>query len=131
MARKLTKAQQQERADAITRLREVLKPGDTVYTIVRRVGRTGMSRDITPLIFRNGEPFYLGRLAALALGRSIGDKDQGVRVQGCGMDMCFELVYTLAATVFANDVHAGVTLEPVADALVDRARGYWLTERGL
>lgn len=128
---KLTKAQKEARQSAITRLREVLKPGDTVYTIVRRVGRTGMSRDITPLTFRNGEPFYLGRLAAEALGWSIGDKDHGVRINGCGMDMSFHLVYTLAATIFDADCINGQCLAPVPDSLVTRSRGYWLTERNL
>lgn len=35
-----------ERQDAITKLREWIKPGDTVYTILDSVSRSGMSRHI-------------------------------------------------------------------------------------
>ena len=42
----MTKAQMAERDEAIANLREILKPGDTVYTILRHVSKSGMSRVI-------------------------------------------------------------------------------------
>lgn len=35
----MTKAQKQEQADAIAKLREWLKPGDTVYTVLEHVSQ--------------------------------------------------------------------------------------------
>ena len=44
---KLTKAQQTERDEARGMLLKILSPGDTVYTIVRHVSRSGMQREIS------------------------------------------------------------------------------------
>ena len=42
----MTKAKKAEQAEAIARLREWIKPGDTVYTILDHVSSSGMSRAI-------------------------------------------------------------------------------------
>ena len=42
----MTKAQQAERDEAREKLRKWLKPGDTVYTVLRHVSRSGMMRTI-------------------------------------------------------------------------------------
>lgn len=90
-----------EQQEAIERLREWLKPGDTVYTIIRHVSRSGMQREISlKLLRRDGEvPYHLDGNVALALGDRIGKHD-GVIVGGCGMDMGFHVVYNLSATLF-------------------------------
>ena len=46
---KRTKAAEAERAEAIAKLREWIKPGDTVYTVLDSVSRSGMSRHIRVL----------------------------------------------------------------------------------
>jgi len=40
----MTKSQQSERDQYIAKLREALKPGDTLHTVLRSVSRSGMSR---------------------------------------------------------------------------------------
>ena len=40
------KAQSAERDAAITQLLEWVKPGDTVFTVLRHVSRSGMQREI-------------------------------------------------------------------------------------
>ena len=40
------KAKQAERAEALERLREWVKPGDTLFTILRHVSRSGTQRTI-------------------------------------------------------------------------------------
>jgi hypothetical protein len=45
-----TKAKQAEVAEAIAQLREWIKPGDTVYTILDSVSRSGMSRQIRVIV---------------------------------------------------------------------------------
>lgn len=96
----MTKAQKEERQKAIDQLREWLKPGDTVYTILRNVSRSGMSREIgIVLIDKEGRTLHPNYSVAKALGERQGKRD-GVIVGGCGMDMGFHLVYNLGATLF-------------------------------
>lgn len=100
----LTKKAQkeQERQEAKAWLRDRLKSGDTVYTILRRVGRTGMSRDISlVMIGKDGRPHDFSCKAAKACGYSVGDS-LGCRVDGCGMDMGFSLVYGLAFELYGD-----------------------------
>lgn len=111
MARR-TKAEVEE---AVQSLRETLKPGDEVWCILRHVSRSGMSRVIELVIpgecrwtDRHGKkrktmrPLFLGYNAAIALGRPYNEKHGGVRMDGCGMDMGFALVYDLAAVLFGD-----------------------------
>lgn len=95
-------AKQQEREDAVRELREILKPGDTVFVSLKHVSRSGMSRVIMPLVIRDNEPRYLGWTVAKATGRTYNRNHEGVNVGGCGMDMGFELVYTLSRYLFPD-----------------------------
>ena len=110
-----------ERDEAIERLRGWLKPGDTVHVICRHVSRSGMMRILSPIKMeaceqcrgtglqetgsacgycRSGvQTAHLGYNVARALGWRP-DKDQGVYVHGCGMDMGFHLVYELSHVLF-------------------------------
>lgn len=101
MAR-LTKAQQQERDEAITRLREWLKPGDTVYCILRHVSRSGMLRVIDLAATVNGETVNIGRTAAVAMADPYDYDRRGIRIPGAGMDMGFALVYNLGRTLWPS-----------------------------
>jgi hypothetical protein len=79
-----------EQSAAIEKLRETFKAGDTVYTVLRHVSRSGMQRSISVLDKGNND---ISWLVARALGRTIDQKNGGVKVTGYGMDMGFELVY--------------------------------------
>lgn len=101
----MTKAQQAERTEALARLQEWLRPGDTVYTILRHVSRSGMQRTIAPVVFLDGRadnPRFLYWNVALALGMTPDRHREGVKVGGGGMDMGFHLVYELSARLFPN-----------------------------
>ena len=86
---------------AIAQLREILKPGDTVYTVLRHVSASGMSRRIDVYTIRNDRPQFLTGYSAHALGWKWGHK-AGIVVGGCGMDMGFHLVYCLSRTLFPD-----------------------------
>lgn len=109
MARQ-TKAQQTEQQEAIDRLRAILTRGQTVYTKVDHVSRSGMLRHISVYVMAEYEragrkecaPQNISYWVALAIGNTRAE-DGGVKVGGCGMDMGFHLVYTLAATIFRDD----------------------------
>jgi len=96
----MTKQAKQEQAEAVTRLREILKPGDTVHTILRTVSRSGMQRTISAVIVEDGIPHDYSFLVAQATGSRL--KDGAVVMGGCGMDMGFALVHELSYALFGK-----------------------------
>lgn len=120
-----THTERTERAQhARTMLLKMLKPGDTVYTVLRHVSKSGMQRRIDCYaIGKDRRLQYLsGYMEALGLGKR-GKKDQGLVVNGCGMDMGFHLVYGLGTTLWPNGTkkpHGTRNGEP------DSASGYAL-----
>jgi hypothetical protein len=97
-------AKERERQEAIERLREFVKPGDTLTTVLRDRSSSGMSRsiDVFLLSCERGrvQTQWLSRLAATALDWTFDERREAVRVHGAGMDMGFHLVYELAGTLF-------------------------------
>ena len=85
--------------EKIQTLRKVLKPGDTVYTVLRYVSRSGMYRVISLLIVKKGEIKCIDYLAAELL-EGWDRKHEGCKASGCGMDMGFHLVYNLGRVLF-------------------------------
>ncbi|MFA6167822.1 MAG: hypothetical protein WC700_14470 [Gemmatimonadaceae bacterium] len=89
------------RQDAIDRLRAILRGVDTLYTSIASASRSGMSRHIKVYALRKPGPEWLAGYAARALDWPL-TSDDGVRVDGCGMDMGFHLVYSLSSVLFGN-----------------------------
>lgn len=93
-------------AEAILHLRDVLKPGDTVYTVLRHVSRSGMSRNIDLYYVRDGAPVWISAYVGHAIGspqsRKNWERSQGLTVGGCGMDMGFHIVYNLGRVLFRD-----------------------------
>jgi hypothetical protein len=96
------------------RLRELFaeqgKP--TVYTVLRHVSQSGMSRDISLKTVEDGQIRDITYTVAEALGEKIKYKNgQGViRVGGCGMDMGFHLVYSLSSVLYGHEERGGYKL---------------------
>jgi hypothetical protein len=98
----MAKAQKAERDAAVARLREWLRPGDTVHTILRHVSRSGMQREIgVVLLGADGSDLHPNYLVAKALTERLGQHD-GIIVRGCGLDMGFHLIYSLARTLWPD-----------------------------
>lgn len=98
-----------ERTEAIEKLREIIKPGDTLYTVLRHVSSSGMSRVISVVsVSPDGDIRNLDYLIS-QLGHyrrtPISAKHDGLKVGGAGMDMGFAVVYDVSHTVF-NDGYA-------------------------
>jgi hypothetical protein len=102
MEKTISKAQEKrnEQENALRVLREALKPGDTVSTILRHVSRSGMMRSISLIVARDGEPWDISYFAARVLDDRIDERRGGIRTGGCGMDMGFHLVYSLSRRLF-------------------------------
>ena len=82
------------------KLLKLVKPGDTVYTILRHVSRSGMSRVIDLLVMSEGSPRSISGYAAEVCNNKL-DRDRwGLRIGGTGMDMGFALVYNLSYLLF-------------------------------
>lgn len=99
------------RIELMNDLRAWMPKGSTVYTILRSRARSGMSRVISPVVLQpktydsgcdvkwEAEPIFPEYKVAQLLGLGL-DKNQGIKIQGCGMDMGFHLVYTLASILY-------------------------------
>ena len=88
--------------EAINKLHEVLKPGNTVYTDLKHVSRSGMYRRLAVYVIRDNEPRWLTYWVASALGWRFDKKHETLGVSGCGMDMGFHTVYSLSAALFPD-----------------------------
>lgn len=80
------------------RLLSFIKPGDTIYCILRHVSRSGMQREISLL---TSDMRNIDYLVSPLLGNRIG-KHNGLVIGGCGMDMGFSLVYSLGYALFPD-----------------------------
>ena len=86
----------------IETLRENLAPGQTIYTVLRRRSASGMSRSISLVVVRDGSIWDITYFAARALDHKVDQKNGGVKVSGCGMDMGFHLVYELGRCLWSE-----------------------------
>jgi hypothetical protein len=82
-------------------LLNILKKGDTVYTVLRHVSRSGMMRRIDLYTFQDSKKIYLTGYFAMMRGET--PPRDGYRVGGCGMDMGFHLVHGLSYRLFGDD----------------------------
>lgn len=99
----MTKAEKQEQIEAIASLHARLKPGSKVYTKVTHVAKSGMSRSIQAFyVDSNGDICEITWLAAMALDLRLDHKNGGVKMGGCGMNMCFALVYELGSVMWPH-----------------------------
>jgi hypothetical protein len=89
-----------DRNEAIAELRKLgVRPGAKILTKVTHVARSGMSRTIACYIVKGGEVHDISHLVARATGHTCG-ADGAVKIGGCGMNMCFALVYALGRVMF-------------------------------
>lgn len=98
----MTKQDETAREASIKHLRKMLKPGATVYTILKHVSRSGLSRVIDVVMLgRDERGVHLRGYAAEAIGYPL-DPRGGLRVNGAGMDMGWHLVTVLSATLYPD-----------------------------
>lgn len=78
--------------------------GSTIYTIIRSVSASGMSRTMSFKVIKDGELCDVTYYVAGLLDYSLNDYHgfNTIRVSGCGMDMAFHVVSGVASVLF-ND----------------------------
>lgn len=81
-------------------LRRLLPPGTTVYTILRHVSRSGMSRRVDVVIRTDeGLQNITWKTARAMPGAYRQGQDGALVVGGCGFDAGFDVVYGLGRTL--------------------------------
>ena len=123
---------EQEKQDAIATLLQWVKPNDVIYTSVKSVSSSGISRQIACYIaYTNNQgqarvkeiTWHIARACDLKLGSKC-----GLVVGGCGMDMAFSVVYNLGCILWPNgtpEPHGRRNGEP------DSCGGYALKKESL
>ena len=91
--------------EAIAKLKEAIKEGDTLYTQLKHVSKSGMTRHIAVRFLKDDYPYDYTYLVAKAIDGKISDKYNGIKRGGCGMDMGFDLIYHLSYVLY-NDGYA-------------------------
>jgi len=115
------KQQKQESYDYAKKqlLEYFVTEGDTIYTVLRSVAPSGMSRTMSLKVAKNGKILDLTYYASVVLDYPLVEVNgsRALRVGGCGMDMGFHAVYSLARVLFrdkyegqADAVDAGYSL---------------------
>jgi hypothetical protein len=112
LTKKEIKNQAQEEAKA--RILELLDTGaerPTIYTILRKVSSSGMSRQISLKVIKEGVLYDITYSTAILLDLPLVEGfNRAIRVNGCGMDMGFDLVYGISSRLFAGQERAGYTI---------------------
>ncbi len=109
----MAKYSKAEVEEARAKLRDWLKPGDTVYTVIDHVSRSGMSRNIRVVVLKadgkGKEPVALhpNHSVAVVLGYGRAKRGDGLVVGGCGMDMGFHIVHSLGYALWGKEASEG------------------------
>lgn len=80
----------------------LVSPGDTVYTVIRSVAKSGMSRTLSLFVVKDGKLRNVTWDVSRILGYPLSDVNghRALRVNGAGMDMGFHVVYSLSHELF-------------------------------
>jgi len=89
-----------ETLEAVEKLKQFIKPGDTVYTILRNVSRSGMSRRLTCHAKTPDGLMNITYWVAKACGETL--KDAELYVTGCGQDMGYAVVHNLGYVMYPD-----------------------------
>ena len=90
-----------EQEETKTKLLELIEPGSTIYTILRHVSASGMSRVIDVLMIGGeGKIYNIAYNVAKLLDDKLDKKYDGIKIGGCGMDMGYHIVHSLGNALF-------------------------------
>lgn len=90
----------EEREQLIGELREELKPGMYLHSILRHVSRSGMSRSISTVLIKKDLSMRQFDYAVEVLLGFPMSPYEGNKVQGAGMDMGYHVVYALGRVLY-------------------------------
>lgn len=97
------KTKESEKKEARRDLTKLVRRGTTVYTVLRHVSASGMSRRIDLYVIKKNEPLRITWGVARLLGCRMARDNEGLVVGGCGMDMGFHLVHSLSYALHGHE----------------------------
>ena len=74
-----------------------LRADQTIYSIIRHVSKSGMSRHISFFYIDNQRPYWITHDIHQLLGYKMNKYHDAIIVGGCGMDMAWSVVNNLEA----------------------------------
>lgn len=117
------------REQAREKLRAWFPVGATVFTILRHVSSSGMTRRISVLVPLEGGILDVSGYVATALDYRRHDRDGGIIVRGCGMDMGYHLIYCLSRSLYPDGFKVEGTERNGDTSGHDKDGGYALKHR--
>ena len=96
--------------EALTHLRKEIGPGQTIYTVLRSVSSSGMTRHIDVYAIEDNRPRFITGYVAAAAGYRHDTKRGGLVATGCGMDMGFDVVYNLGRSLWPDGAASAIHL---------------------
>lgn len=101
-----------EQTEIAAELAALCPRGATVWTVLRSVSSSGMSRKLDFYVMRDNEPRRITwQMCKLGIaGMRYDDKKEAATIGGCGMDMGFHAVYSLAARLYGTDDRGAYSL---------------------
>ena len=124
----MTKATKAERTQSLAHLREILKPGAEVFTQLRHVSKSGMTRWLDVYAVMDGSIRNITWDVCAAADFTFCGRRHALKIEGCGMDMGFSAVYSLGRALYpqgTDSPHGMRNGEPDTDG------GYALRQRWL
>lgn len=91
---------------AVKDIKKIVKKGNTIYTVLRHVSKSGMFRRISCYVIKGNKPLYLDYYISDILSSVKLTDKQGLGVSGCGMDMGFSIVYDLSWALFCPNKYS-------------------------
>ena len=89
-----------ERRESIDTLKTLLKPGSTVYTSLRHVSASGMTRWIDVYVADTGTVRNITGYVCDIADMTYCMRRNSLKIGGCGMDMGFQVVYLLGCSLW-------------------------------
>jgi len=103
----MSKYTKQEQENSVILLKKYLKPGDTLYTVLRHVSKSGMYRAIDCYSIKcvkgKVEKQWLSYLVAKAIRERFDERWEAIGVSGGGMDMGYYLMMGLSYTLHGHN----------------------------
>jgi hypothetical protein len=102
------KEREMKRKDALSVLRQMLVPGQTVFVTVRHVSRSGLSLIVTPwILVQSGptaeqEPLDITQLVRHACGIRFSTRHLGLQIDGYDLEVTEEIRRSLGWVVFQD-----------------------------
>ena len=98
----MTTATKTAQAEARDYLLEMVKPGTIVYTSLRHVSASGMTRWIDVYVADGGTIRNITGHVCDAADMTYCTRRHSLKIGGCGMDMGFQVVYNLGCSLWPS-----------------------------